>query len=192
MTLISCLSLPFGTWGRPKKETQRGFDLGRPCGIQLGFINTFNFAGSNHHSLPLVLLFDLEATLHLKVSKMFPIFLYLWIYICVYVYMHMDFPHDASGKEPVCQCRGHKGYKFNPWVKKILWRRVWQPTPVFLPRESHGQRTLVGYYPQGRRVRHNWRNLACIYTHIHIYECMICIKYMYLIHLDYICVLGKI
>ena len=35
------------------------------------------------------------------------------------------------------------------------WRRKWQPTPVFLPGESHGQRSLVGYTPWGRRVRHN-------------------------------------
>ena len=34
---------------------------------------------------------------------------------------------------------------FNPWVRKIPWRRKWQPTPVFLPGESHGQRSLVGY-----------------------------------------------
>ena len=35
-----------------------------------------------------------------------------------------------------------------PWVEKIPWRRKWQPTPVFLPGESHGQRSLVGYSPQ--------------------------------------------
>ena len=35
--------------------------------------------------------------------------------------------------------------RFNPWVRKILWRRAWQPTPVFLPGESQGQRTLEGY-----------------------------------------------
>ena len=33
----------------------------------------------------------------------------------------------------------------DPWVRKILWRRAWQPTPVFLPGESHGQRILGGY-----------------------------------------------
>ena len=33
-------------------------------------------------------------------------------------------------------------------VRKIPWRRAWQPTPVFLPRESHGQRSLAGYGPQ--------------------------------------------
>ena len=36
---------------------------------------------------------------------------------------------------------------FDPWVGKILWRRKWQPTPVFLPGESHGRRSLVGYSP---------------------------------------------
>ena len=37
----------------------------------------------------------------------------------------------------------------NPWVKKIPWRRKWQPIPVFLPGESHGQRSLMGYSPWG-------------------------------------------
>ena len=37
-----------------------------------------------------------------------------------------------------------------PWVGKIPWRREWQPTPVFLPGESHGQRSLAGYNPRGR------------------------------------------
>ena len=55
------------------------------------------------------------------------------------------FPGGASGKEPACQCRRHKRCGFNPWVGKIHWRRKWQPTPVFLPGESHGQRSLTGY-----------------------------------------------
>ena len=38
-----------------------------------------------------------------------------------------------------------------PWVGKIPWRRAWQPTPVFLPGESHGQRSLVSYSPWGRK-----------------------------------------
>ena len=40
---------------------------------------------------------------------------------------------------------------FSPWVGKIPWRRKWQPTPVFLPGESHGWRSLVGCSPQGRK-----------------------------------------
>ena len=54
-------------------------------------------------------------------------------------------PGGASGKEPTCQCRRHKRCRFDPWVGKIPWRRKWQTTPVFLPRDSHGQRNLVGY-----------------------------------------------
>ena len=57
------------------------------------------------------------------------------------------FPSDASGKEPSYQCRRHKRHGFDPWVRKIPWRRTWQLTPVFLPGESHGQRSLVGYSP---------------------------------------------
>ena len=46
----------------------------------------------------------------------------------------------------------------NPWVGKIPWRRKWQPTPVFLPGESHGRRSLVGPSPWGHtRV---WHDLA--------------------------------
>ena len=39
--------------------------------------------------------------------------------------------------------------QFDPWVRKILWRREWQPIPVFWPGESHGQRSLVGYIVHG-------------------------------------------
>ena len=55
-------------------------------------------------------------------------------------------PRWRSGKECTCQCRR---CRFNPWVGKIPWRREWQPTPVFLPGECHGQRSMVGYSPWG-------------------------------------------
>ena len=55
----------------------------------------------------------------------------------------------ASGKELTCQCRRHKRYGFDPWVGKMPWRRKWQPSAVFFPGESHGQRSLVGYSPWG-------------------------------------------
>ena len=45
--------------------------------------------------------------------------------------------------------------RFNPWVEKIPWRRDWLPTPVVLPGESHGQRSLAGYSPWDCKVRHN-------------------------------------
>jgi len=43
------------------------------------------------------------------------------------------------------------GAGFDPWVRKISWRRKWQSTPVFSPGESHGQRSLVGYSPWGHK-----------------------------------------
>ena len=43
--------------------------------------------------------------------------------------------------------------RFNPWVRKIPWRREWQPTPVFLPGEPHRQKSLAGCSPWGCRVR---------------------------------------
>ena len=63
---------------------------------------------------------------------------------CVYIYICIHFIWASQvalfGKEPACQCRRHKRQVFDPWVGKIPWRRAWQPTLVFLPRESHGQR----------------------------------------------------
>ena len=73
-----------------------------------------------------------------------------------------SFPGGTSGIEPACQCRRCKRCRFDPWVRKIPWRRKWQPTPVFLPGESHGQRSLAAYSPQGRRVGHDWSDLACM------------------------------
>ena len=55
------------------------------------------------------------------------------------------------GKEPTCQCRRSKRRGFDPWVGKIPWRRKWQPTPVFLPGKSHGQRSLADYNPWGHK-----------------------------------------
>ena len=60
----------------------------------------------------------------------------------------LDFPSGSDGKGICLQC-GRPG--FDIWVGKIPWRRKWQPTPVFLPGESHGQRSLVDYSPRGHK-----------------------------------------
>ena len=68
-------------------------------------------------------------------------------------------------KKPACQCRRRKRCGFDPWVGKIPWRRAWQPTPVFLPGESHGQKSLVSYKSIVLlRVRYDWSDLACAHT----------------------------
>jgi len=61
------------------------------------------------------------------------------------------FPSGACSKEPACQGRGYKRYWFDLWFRKILWRRKWQPTQVFLPGKSHGQMSLEGYSPWGHK-----------------------------------------
>ena len=60
-------------------------------------------------------------------------------------------PDGASGKESAYQYRRCRRHRFYPWVGKMPWRRAWQPTPVFFPGESHGQRSLAGHSPWGRQ-----------------------------------------
>ena len=52
-------------------------------------------------------------------------------------------PGGTSGEESAFQFKRCKKHRFNPWVRKIPWRRKWQPTPVFLPGKFHGQRSLA-------------------------------------------------
>ena len=67
--------------------------------------------------------------------------------LCVYIHIYMGLPGGTSSKEPAWQCRSRRRWRFGPWVGKISWRRAWQPTPVFVPGKSHGQRSLAGYGP---------------------------------------------
>ena len=53
-------------------------------------------------------------------------------------------------QQSICLQGGRPG--FNPWVRKIPWRRKWQPTLVLLPGKSHGQRSLVGCSPWGHKL----------------------------------------
>ena len=52
-------------------------------------------------------------------------------------------PTRLSGEEPAGQCRRPRRCRFNLWVRKIPWRKKWQPTPVFFPGKLHGQRSLA-------------------------------------------------
>ena len=56
-------------------------------------------------------------------------------------------PRRRSDKESTYQCKRCKRYGFNPWIRKMPWRRTWQLTPIFLPGKFHEQRNLVGYSP---------------------------------------------
>ena len=58
------------------------------------------------------------------------------------------FPPSVVAQSKESTCQGRRG-RFDPWVRKIPWRRKGLPTPVFLPGESHGQRSMTGYNPWG-------------------------------------------
>ena len=138
-----CFSL---IWG--KKITIVHANMASPTNSQFSFLSFWNFLclydgyfspchitcffyySLNVHSFP-SLCFSLD----------WPVF--------KFTYISWDFPNGASGKEPTCQCRRCKRCGFNFWVEKIPWRRACQTTLVFWPGESHGQRSLVGYSPQG-------------------------------------------
>ena len=60
-----------------------------------------------------------------------------------------------TGKESAYQCKRHKRCWFDLWVRKSPWSRKWQSTPVFLPRDFHGQRKLVGHSLQSHKESDN-------------------------------------
>ena len=94
-------------------------------------------------------------------------------------FSNMGFSGGAAGKEPSCQCRRLKRYGFDPWMGKIPWvgkipkRRAWQPTPVCLPRKSHGQRSLMGYSPWGRKESYTTERLSI--HPVWVYYMVICL-----------------
>ena len=83
-------------------------------------------------------------------------------------HLAFGFPRCRIGEESSCQCRGSKRCKFDPWVGKIPWSRKWQPTPVFLHEEFHGQRSLLGYSPWSHK-EWNTTNTALISRHFYYF-----------------------
>ena len=78
-------------------------------------------------------------------------------------------------KKSTCQFRRPT---FDPWVGKILWRREWQPTPIFLPGKSHGQRSLVGYSPWGRKESDTTQWVSAT-THIHTHTYILLVPFLW-------------
>ena len=78
-------------------------------------------------------------------------------------------PGGASGKVPACQCRRHRDLGSIPGLGRPPWRRKWQPTSVFLPGESHAQRSLAGCSPWGSQSRDTTEWLRS-FTVTHTYQ----------------------
>ena len=80
--------------------------------------------------------------------------------VCANAMTFYGLPQWLSSRRICLQRTSWRGCGFDPWVRKIPWRRAWQPIPVFLSAKSHGQRRLEGYSPQGCRVGRDWNDLA--------------------------------
>ena len=92
----------------------------------------------------------------------------------------LGFPGGISGKEPACQCRRHRRRGFNLWVRKIPWRKKWQPAPVFLPGESHGLRDRGAWQATANRITKSQTQLKWLSTStVHI-----CISLMWVQRTD--------
>ena len=114
------------------------------------------------------------------------IFRLFWRFLCgerlLQIMLHVTiilgcFPHVSSGKESTCQSRR---FGFNPWVRKIPWRRKRQPTPVFLPAEFHGQKSLVGCSPWGHKESDTTERQYVV-LRIKSFNCISCSKKLILL-----------
>ena len=76
------------------------------------------------------------------------------------IVMDMRLPGGASEKEPTCKCRRHERNRFYPRVGKIPWRRAWLPTPVFLPGQSYGQKSLAATVHRVTKSRTQLKQLS--------------------------------
>ena len=85
------------------------------------------------------------------------------------IYTLLGFPCGANGKEPTCQCRRYKGLGFNPWVRKIPWRRAWQFTAVSYL-QNLMDRGAWEVTPGSQRIGHDSSDLA--HTHTHTLSCV--------------------
>ena len=86
--------------------------------------------------------------------------------VWAFIYMLEGFP-DGSGIKNLPAVQETQRHGFHAWVRKMPWRKQWQPTPVFLLGEFHGPRSLAGYSPYGsQKVRHDWAR-TCTHTHMH-------------------------
>ena len=120
-------------------------------------------------SLPSLMVFHAKCLGYLQffVIANNPQWPYLYRTLCTHVWELWGFQVLLVVKNPPANARDTR-HGFDPRVGKIPWRRAWQLTPMFLPGESYGQRSLAGYSPCGCRVRHDWSDIVCTHTHMRV------------------------
>ena len=84
-------------------------------------------------------------------------------YLNITIYIPRGFPGGTGGKEPACPCRRHG---FNPWIRKIPWRRTDCPLQYSCWRIPWTEAPGGLWFMGSQRVRHNWSSLACMHTFI--------------------------
>ena len=105
----------------------------------------------------------------------------------MYIHIHVSYmytswlPRLLSGKESACQ---YTRLRFNPWVRKIPWRRKWQPAQVFFPGKLQRQSSLAGYSPWGSKesdtTKHRCTHKICIHIHTYLYTYICVCVYIYI------------
>ena len=132
--VLSLMLLPLDIWWSPSLPHPR---LGQRTGLHTAHFQEWSPNKTSNYR-------DLIPSYGINAQQLMMTFKYSFIGI---------FPWWHSSGESICQCRRHG---FNPWVGKLPWRKKWQPTPVFLPGKSYGQRSLAGLQYIGvARVGHN-------------------------------------
>ena len=106
-----------------------------------------------HNYMPVLLSKKISIVMNITIMVLNSFFHFLWMYsscissgASIHRRLSLGLPQSSQVVlvEPSCQYRRRKRHWFDPWVRKIPWRRAWQPTPAFLLGESHGQRSLAG------------------------------------------------
>ena len=117
---------------------------------QCGRCFSILFYNSQISSIKLHCIYNNKTALFKKERQSWSICTDTWVnlrlHFIIGIHTFISFPNGSAGKEPTCQCRRHR---FLGWEDPLEKER--QPTPVFLPGKSHGQRSLVGYSPWGHK-----------------------------------------
>ena len=100
----------------------------------------------------IILLVSLSQTIYSILSLRITLAKVLAWLMPIKLLQNMDTDNNMAHWQRIClQCRRHRRHRFDSWVGKIPLRRAWPPTPVFLPGESHGQRSLADCNPWGHK-----------------------------------------
>ena len=103
----------------------------------------------------------------------YPFFEFFFFHLFAFMYLKMGFLGGVSTKEPTCQCRRYERCKFNPWIKKMPWRRACKPLQYSCLENPMGR---GAWWSMVHKVAKSWTRLKWLsmHTHIHLKKACIC------------------